>query len=115
MHILFNSLAIFDMGRRLETYFSKLTYISLFLVTAITSSILQFYISNSYLFGGLSGVAYGYIGALAVLGYYYKIPRLILPPPFLYLMVFFLIFGFSGLFENVFAIKIANWAHLGDC
>lgn len=111
VHIVFNCLWVWDIGRKLEVLVGKLVWILTVLITAILSNVLQFYFSGYPIFGGLSGVVYGLIGfawLLPIVRSHY--PVLISKG----LMVFFMIWlgvGFTSLPETLGLGNIANTAH----
>jgi GlpG protein len=111
MHIVFNVLWVWDVGRRLEQIVgSSLWLLGVFLI-AIVSNILQFEITGNPLFGGLSGVVYGLIGfawLMPILNRQW--PTIIRKP----LMIFFMVWlavGYTPLTEMIGLGSIANTAH----
>ena len=112
LHILFNCLWIWDLGKRIERYVPTWKYALLILITALTGNLLQYLVVKKLLFGGLSGVVYGFFGFLWVANQY-KIVELFIPKALFVFMLTFLALGYTGLLEFVFGIGLANWAHLG--
>lgn len=113
LHILFNSLWMWEMGRRLENFLGFNTYLIVFLSIAIGANYIQFLISDHIFFGGLSGVVYGFLGLLLVLSRFYSHPTLTLPSG---IYIFMIIWMFLGIFKVVdffMANSVANGAHLG--
>jgi GlpG protein len=111
MHIVFNVLWVWDVGRRLEQIVgSSLWLLGVFLI-AVVSNVLQFKISGNPLFGGLSGVVYGLIGfawLMPILNRQW--PTIIRKP----LMIFFMVWlavGYTPLTEMIGLGSIANTAH----
>ncbi len=111
MHIVFNILWVWDVGRRLEQIVgSSLWLLGVFLI-AVVSNVLQFEISGNPLFGGLSGVVYGLIGFawfMPILNRNW--PTIIRKP----LMIFFMVWlavGYTPLTEMIGLGSIANTAH----
>ncbi len=113
MHILFNALWIWEVGKRLEPFMGKVHYFGLFLVCALVSNILQYSLGGSLNFGGLSGVVYGYFGCVFMLHRFYRHPGLFMPPGIYIFMMVWLAVGFAGFIDFFIAGSIANWAHLG--
>lgn len=111
MHIVFNSLWVWEIGRKLEYLLGKLVWLICILVTAITSNLLQYYFSGYPVFGGLSGVVYGLIG------FAWLLPILLPAFPVMVnktLMAFFMVwlaFGYTSLPESIGLGRIANTAH----
>ena len=62
-HVLFNILWLKDLGTIIETNYSKLFFMLIFIISAIISNSLQFFFSGPD-FGGLSGVIYAFLGFL---------------------------------------------------
>ena len=112
MHIVFNSLWIWDLGRKTERLVGKLAYLVGFVLVAVGSNLAQFVIDEYPVFGGLSGVVYGLVGFAWLLPLLIpRIPTLISKP----LMVFFLIWlalGYTDLLGSVGLGNMANTAHL---
>ncbi len=113
MHIIFNALWIWEVGKRLEPFMGKVHYLGLFLVCSLVSNILQYGLGGSLNFGGLSGVVYGYFGCVFVLHRLYLHPGLFMPPGIYVFMMVWLAVGFAGLIDFFIVGSIANWAHLG--
>ncbi len=113
LHIVFNCLWLWDLGRRVEQVMGHLNMFMLFLVIALASNISQFEFGGTGLFGGMSGVVYG------LLGFSWIAPQLqpawaIQPPKAIMIfMVGWLLACMSGLVEVLGFGAIANAAHLG--
>ncbi|SBS38137.1 Rhomboid protease GlpG [Marinomonas spartinae] len=111
MHIVFNALWVWDVGRRLERMIGSLAWIVGVIVIAIFSNILQFEIDSNPLFGGLSGVVYGLIGFAWLLPILRKDWPVIVSKP---LMIFFMVWlgiGYTQIPESLGLGSIANTAH----
>ena len=110
-HIVFNSLWIWVVGRKIEQIQGAKVYLWVVVWAAITSNIGQFLISGP-MFGGLSGVVY------AVLAYTWcwdkmsDRPLFGFPPALMVFMVVWLALGYTGLLESLGFGSIANTAHL---
>ncbi len=113
MHILFNALWIWEVGKRLEPFMNKGHYFGLFIFCGLVSNIFQYVFSGQIMFGGLSGVVYGYFGCNFVLYRRWPVPRLMLPPAIYGFMLVWLVIGFAGFIDFFIAGQVANWAHLG--
>ena len=110
LHILFNLLWIWVIGRRIEQLQGAMALIGLALFSGVTSNFAQFVVSGP-LFGGMSGVVF------AVLGYSWVWDRLhrpifYTPPALMGFMLFWLALGYSGALEFMGLGAIANTAHL---
>ncbi|MEM1433571.1 MAG: rhomboid family intramembrane serine protease [Pseudomonadota bacterium] len=112
LHIIFNSLIVWELGRRIEPALSALQFVLLFCAIAAVSHIAQ-YLTGRELFGGLSGVAYGFLGYVLVRARLQPArPRWHLAPGFaISLLIMLVAFTFgAGL---LLGIKVANGAHWG--
>ncbi|WP_415355074.1 rhomboid family intramembrane serine protease [Halioglobus sp. Uisw_031] len=113
LHIVFNCLWLWDLGRRVEQVMGHLNMFMLFLVIAVVSNASQFEFGGGGLFGGMSGVVYG------LLGFSWIAPQLqpawpIQPPKAIMIfMVGWLVVCMSGMVEVLGFGAIANAAHLG--
>ena len=113
LHIVFNCLWLWDLGRRVEQVMGHLNMFMLFLVIAVVSNASQFEFGGGGLFGGMSGVVYG------LLGFSWVAPQLqpawpIQPPKAVMIfMVGWLVVCMSGMVEVLGFGAIANAAHLG--
>lgn len=113
LHILFNALWIWELGRRIEVFSGRRSYIVTFLITAIAANYLQHFLTSGKLFGGLSGVVYAYLGYLMVWGRYAENPLVKLPPGISMFMLVWLALGFTGVIDVFISGRVANGAHLG--
>ena len=116
LHILFNGLWVWELGKRLEFFLGIRNYILLFLFVAAGANYVQYVVGggDTY-FGGLSGVVYGYLGFLWVAGAGSKSrhPLLSLPPGIFVFMFVWLLLGFFGVIDRFIDGRVANGAHLG--
>lgn len=115
LHIVFNGLWIWEFGRRLEAYFSRVAYLTLFFVTAIGANIVQYVTVSNAPFGGLSGVVYGYMGVLFVASRIAPSPVLAVPPGIFGFMLIWLALGVLGVIDLFIPGPggVGNGAHLG--
>lgn len=111
VHLLFNCVVTFELGRRIEMARGSVHFLLIVLLVAAVSNLGQVYWNAYPIFGGLSGVAYGLLGYLLVLQRRWpEDPRWQLPPGFaLSLLVFLVIFS-TGVTE-AFGLNVANPAH----
>ncbi len=113
LHIVFNSLWLWDLGGRVERALGHSNMFMLFLVIAVISNVSQFAFGGAGLFGGMSGVVYG------LLGFSWVAPLLqpgwhIRPSSSIMLfMVGWLVLCMTGMVEVLGFGAIANAAHVG--
>lgn len=112
-HILFNGLALWEVGRRLEFCLTRRWYLYLFFSIAIFANLAQYAAFGASLFGGLSGVLYGFFGAIPVLHYRTKHPLLNLPKGLYVFLGITLLLGPLGIMESLVGISVADGAHFG--
>ena len=62
LHIVFNSLWLWELGGKVERVMGHINMFLLFLVIALVSNVSQFVFGGAGLFGGMSGVVYGLLG-----------------------------------------------------
>ncbi len=108
LHLVFNSLWLWQFGRMIEGAQSSLGYLLLLLFLAFASNTVQYLWSLSVNFGGLSGVVYGLLG-------YIWMWQLVAPRAGLYLppaMIGFLLLALV-LMEVLASAWIATAAHAG--
>ena len=107
LHIVFNTLWWWQLGGEIEKKLSASLLIQLFFITAIVSNLGQYLVSGAN-FGGLSGVVYGLVGFVWILGYLAPEKGLAIPKPLIGLLLFWMLLGFI----NVLPMNMANTAHL---
>ncbi len=113
MHLVFNGLWIWFVGKRLEAFMGWKAYLLLFVVSAAFSNVLQYAFVREINFGGLSGVVYAFFGCIFVLYKRHPVDELAMPSGMFVFMLVWLALGFSGIIDNFIQGQIANWAHLG--
>lgn len=111
LHLVFNLLWTYELGRRIERVHQRGVVIALVLVMGISSNIAQFVMTGP-LFGGLSGVIYGMMAYTWLWDRISKDYRFGLPPVLMTFMVAWLLLGVTGLFEQLGMGAMANTAHL---
>jgi GlpG protein len=112
-HVLFNSLWVWEMGRRIETKRSGRLLLLLSLFTSITANVLQYLMSGPALFGGMSGVLYGYVGYILVWQRLWPARGFGLGAGIIGFMLLWLVLCFTGVVDGFIDGQVANGAHLG--
>lgn len=113
LHIVFNSLWLWELGARVERVLGHLNMFLLFLVIALVSNTCQFLFGGVGLFGGMSGVVYGLLGFSWVAPMFRPGWNIQPSPTLMLFMVGWLIACMVGLVEVLGFGAIANAAHLG--
>lgn len=112
MHIVFNCLWCWELGRRIEYRLGSLNLLGLFLVTAAVSNTAQHQWSGPVFFGGLSGVVYGLLGFAWMAGRVNPRWRELVPAtPVMLFMVGWLLICVFGVID-VLGFSVANAAHV---
>jgi GlpG protein len=112
-HIVFNSLWLWDLGRRLEALQGVWPYLITVAVMAMAGNVSQYLWSGNAYFGGMSGVVYGLVGYIAVRKYCAPDPLLNIPTGIIIFMLAWLLICMSGVLELLMSVGIANSAHVG--
>ena len=105
-HFICNMYALYVIGKMSESYYGKKKFILIYLVSALTGSLLSISMSNSFSIGA-SGAIFGLLGSLLYFGYHYRVYfgnvliKQILPVVIFNLAIGFMISG------------IDNFAHIG--
>lgn len=112
-HVLFNSLWMWDLGRRLEFFLGRWHFLLFFIVTAVAANIAQYLWSGSANFGGMSGVVYALVGFIAVRQRLAPHPLVAVPSALIGFMLFWLVLCMTGVVDYFIAGSVANAAHIG--
>ncbi|MEP0203047.1 MAG: rhomboid family intramembrane serine protease [Halioglobus sp.] len=113
LHIVFNSLWLWELGARVERVMGGLNILGLFLVIAMVSNACQYLFGGPSLFGGMSGVVYGLLG-FSWAGAKVQPAWQIAPPTgIMVFMVGWLVVCMLGVVEVLGFGAIANAAHVG--
>lgn len=112
-HVLFNSLWVWDLGRRLEFFLGRWHFLSFFIITGVAANIAQFVWSGSANFGGMSGVVYALVGFIAVRQRVAPHPAVAVPRALIGFMLLWLVLCMSGVVDYFISGSVANAAHLG--
>ncbi len=110
LHFAFNLLWWWDIGSVIERFQGSRRLMVIFMVLAVVPNFVQFLAAGNR-FGGLSGVVYGVLGYVWVYGRLRRTYPLQLRPVIIYMMVGWMLIGFSGALDEVVG-PMANEAHL---
>jgi len=112
-HLLFNSLWMWDLGRRLELGLGWKQYLWFVLVTAVAANVAQFWWGGPALFGGMSGVVYALVGFIWLRQYFDSSPVFAVPKSIIAFMLVWLVLCMTGVVDYFIAGSVANAAHVG--
>lgn len=113
LHIVFNSLWLWELGGRVERVMGSLNVFALFLVIAMVSNVVQYLYGGPALFGGMSGVVYGLLGFSWVAASLQPRWAFRPSPSIMLFMVGWLVVCMLGVVEGLGFGRVANAAHLG--
>lgn len=122
MHIVFNSLWIWEIGKRIERQKGASILFLLVIVSSLTANFTQYWMSGAGLFGGMSGVVFGLLGyalcwhiATSKLAFLNQESQhdIGLPKGIYIFMLAYLAIGFTGVIDLLGVGSLANGAHLG--
>ncbi len=111
-HLIFNCLWIYILGSKIEINDGRGIFLTLFLISGLSSNLGQYFITGDYLFGGLSGAVYGLLGYCFILDLDNRSQRYDLPNALYLFMFIWLLIGFTGLLKIFGFGNVANIAHL---
>ncbi|MFQ3322403.1 MAG: GlpG protein [Pseudomonadales bacterium] len=111
LHLVFNSLWMWEFGRRIEQRQGHLRVLLLLFVVGIVSNVAQFVWAGSALFGGLSGVIYGFAGYWWLWSKLVPAQRFNMPDSLFYALVAIMLIMMTGIFGTLGLGEIANTAH----
>jgi len=110
-HLAFNSLWIWEFGRRIEGFAGSLHFAGVVLLTGVGSNLGQYFWEGPSLFGGMSGVLYGLLGYLWIRHKVHPQPELALPPGIVGFLLAWLFICMTGIVDLLMGGRIANAAH----
>ncbi len=113
MHIAFNMTLLWFVGQRIELLQGSLRMVSITLLIALGSNIMQAKYADLAIFGGMSGVVYGLLGYGWVWSLLRPEKHLHIPEALFYVSLVMMVLGFVGFAGLLGAGKVANIAHLG--
>ncbi|PRB81338.1 rhomboid family intramembrane serine protease [Pseudomonas sp. MYb185] len=113
LHLAFNALWYWELGRRIELRSGSLWLLGLTLLFALVSNLAQWIFSGAVLFGGLSGVLYGLLGYCWLYQMLSPNVHFDLPKGVVVMMLAWLVLCLSGVVTMLGFGAIANAAHVG--
>ena len=111
LHLAFNTLWLWELGRRIEAARGRLTLLAVLVLTGAGGNIAQYLFGGGVMFGGMSGVIYGLLGYAWVWNRVSGAPGLALPRGLMPVMLGWLVLCMSGVVEAIGFGAIANAAH----
>lgn len=111
-HLAFNSLWLWEFGRRIEAGVGSFHLLMLIVVSGAASNWGQYYFGGPSLFGGMSGVLYALLGYLWIRHRLAPNPVLALPRGIIVFMLVWLLLCLSGIVDLFMRGSIANAAHV---
>ncbi len=112
-HVLFNSLWMWDLGRRLELLLGFKGYLLFFVFAAACSNWAQYLWGDGGLFGGMSGVVYALVGFILIHKKLAPHPLTHVPSSVLGFMLIWLVLCMTGVVNYFIDGSVANAAHIG--
>ena len=109
-HIVFNMLWTLEFGRLIESRQGATALVLISLSISLASNLSQYFVSGP-IFGGMSGVIYGYFGYVWIQSLTNPRFGVRLNPAIVKLLLGWFAICWSGLLEKFFGISIANTAH----
>ena len=111
-HVVFNSLWLWEFGRRVELVSGRSAYLVLMLALASVSNAGQYLWDGPVLFGGLSGVVYGLVGYVWIRNRVAPNPLLNVQPGIIYVLIGWLLICLFGIVDVFISGGVANGAHV---
>ena len=111
-HLVFNCLWIYILGQRIEKLDGLSVFLFIFILAGVLSNAGQFFWTQQYLFGGLSGSVYGLLGYCFIIELDDRHGRYGLPEALYLFMFIWLLVGFTGVLSFFGFGNVANTAHL---
>lgn len=113
LHIVFNTLWLWDLGRRIELLQGSVRMISLVILMGVGSNIAQYLFTENAVFGGMSGVIYGLLGYGWIWSYLRPSESLQIPKAVINFMLAWLVICLVGFTTLIGLGNVANAAHVG--
>ena len=113
LHIVFNLLWVWEIGRRIEAINGTFTLFWLALFASAAANVLQYLMIGPALFGGMSGVVFGLLGYSLVWSRLVPERSMGVARGIYIFMLVYLAVGFTGVIDLLGLGNLANGAHLG--
>ena len=113
LHIVFNLLWVWEIGRRIEVINGALALFWVVAVASVMANVTQFMMSGPGFFGGMSGVVFGLLGHSLVWSRLVPERTTGVASGIYIFMLIYLAVGFTGAIDLLGLGKLANGAHLG--
>ena len=113
LHIVFNSLWLWDLGRRIERLRGTLGMVAIVSFLGVGSNLTQAMFAEISVFGGMSGVIYGLLGFGWVWSAICPEKNIGIPPVVVNFMLIWMFACLFGLAEMLGAGAVANASHVG--
>ena len=108
MHYFFNMYSLYIIGSRMESYLGKVKYLTIYLFSALTGSLLSIITNGNIASIGASGAIFGLLGSMLYFGYHYRVYLAqVIKSQIIPIIVLNLVIGFMSNGE------IDNFAHIG--
>lgn len=112
LHVTFNMMWLWDLGRVIEWLQGPRHLLALVVTIGAVSNLGEYFYSGPA-FGGMSGVLYGLLGYIWMQGKFNPRFGVRLHRPIVIMMLAWFVLCWTGFFEVVGGIRIANMAHTG--
>jgi GlpG protein len=112
LHLLFNALFIWVIGRRIELVKGSLHFFVVVFICALIANVAQYLQQANTVFGGLSGVVYAVIGYVGVYQRLVQHPILQFNEAAIVFFIVWLMLGVFGIIDWFIPGSIANGAHV---
>jgi len=113
LHIVFNLLWVWEIGRRIEHVHGSWAMFAVVMVSSLAANVLQYLMSPPSFFGGMSGVVFGLLGHALIWSKLQPTRSMGVPNGVYIFMLVYLTIGFTGAIDLLGLGTIANGAHLG--
>lgn len=111
LHLIFNSLWVFELGRKIEAWRGSITLFTFALMIGVASNLGQYALAGPSLMGGLSGVVYGLLGFIWIHKKLNPDSSLTIQPGIVIFMLVWLVVGITGAIDVFIDGSVANAAH----